>query len=74
MVSINGEVILFNEFLTKHNIPDFSFHTQPDLWKVTNAEIPLLAFVSHDDQTAWSGTWNILSGLVPSIPVYTRNY
>jgi len=22
MVSINGEVILFNEFLTKHNIPD----------------------------------------------------
>lgn len=71
MVSIKGEVILFNEFLTKHNIPDCM---QPDLRKVTSAEIPLFAFVSHDDQTAWSGTWNILSGLVPPIPVYTRNY
>lgn len=49
MVSINGEVILFNEFLTKHNIPDYM---QPVLRKVTSAEIPLFAFVSHDDQTA----------------------
>lgn len=71
MVSINGEVILFNEFLTKHNIPDC---TEPDLIKVTNAAIPLFAFGSRDDQTACLGTGNILSGLVLSIPVCSRNY